>query len=159
MFLVATVDQNWAIGKKGRLLYDIPANRAYFRELVRGHTIVYGHNSLNTYTKPIEESTNLILTHDMNFTHPGATIIHDISELDKYHDVYVVGGEHVYWQLYKRCKYAYITHVETVTLNSDAFFPKLSEMPNWQKIVEAPVVRYQGLPYHAVTYVNNAVEA
>jgi len=160
MFIVATVDQNWAIGKNGQPLYNIPVDQVYFREIVLGHTVVYGHNSIAFpgYNRPIDGCRNLILSRDSALSYPGATVIHDFAELDKYPscDIYIAGGESIYWQLYERCEYAILTQVETVVLDSDAFFPRLADLPNWKKLIEGPIHRYQGLPYHFVTYANTA---
>ncbi len=161
MFLVATVDRNWAIGKNGHPLYNIPVDQANFREIVAGHIVVYGHNSIEfpSYTRPVDSSTNIIVSRDPDLSYPGAIIIHDLAELDKFpaSDIYIAGGESMYWQLYKQCNYAFLTQVENVTLDSDAFFPHLDEMPNWKKIIEAPILYHQGLPYRFVVYVNTTL--
>lgn len=162
MFLVATIDRNWAIGKNGLPLYNIPVDQANFCEIVRGHTVLYGHNSYEfpLYKRPVDGCTNLVLSRKTDLSYPdGAIVIHNLTELDKFHsyDVYIAGGESIYRQLYERCKYAFLTQVDNVTLDSDAFFPRLDQMPNWQKIIEAPILEHQGLRYHFAVYVNNAL--
>ena len=162
MFIVVAVDRNWAIGKEGQLLYRIPADRAQFRELTRGKTIVYGRKTLDSFPggKPLVERTNLILSRDTSFTCPGATIIHSIDELESYstNELYLVGGAKVYRQLYQTCKYALVTFVDSVTLDCDAFFPNLDEDPAWSELSRTSTFYYQGLPYQFVTYINNAVD-
>jgi dihydrofolate reductase len=162
MFIVAAVDRNWAIGKNGNLLYRIPADMVNFREITTGKTIVYGRKTLKTFPgkKPLKNRENLILTHDADFSCDGATIIHDITDLDNYpsNDLYVIGGASIYQQLFQKCKYALITYIDSVTLDSDAFFPDLSQLTNWEILYETSYLHYQGLPYKYVTYVNSAVD-
>ena len=49
MRIIAAVDQNWAIGNKGSLLYRIPGDLAHFRTLTYGGIVVYGRNTLATF--------------------------------------------------------------------------------------------------------------
>lgn len=162
MFVVAAVDRNWAIGKNGNLLYRIPADMVNFREITTGKTIVYGRKTLETFPgqKPLKNRENLILTHDADFSCDGATIIHSIAELDDYpsNNLYIIGGASVYQQLFQKCKYALITYIDSVTLDSDAFFPDLSKLENWEILYETSYLYYQGLPYKYVTFVNSAVD-
>ena len=162
MFIVAVVDRNWAIGKDGDLLYRIPADMINFRETVSGKIVVYGKNTLPLLPegKPLDFCENLILTHDRMFSCDGATIIHSIAELEKYptNDLYIIGGASVYQQLYQKCKYALLTYIDNVTLDSDSFFPDLSKLDEWKIISQTPAIKYQGLSYMYVTYVNSAVD-
>ena len=157
MFIVVAVDRNWAIGKNGGLLYRIPHDMANFRELTIGKTIVYGRKTLETFPhgRPLKGRTNIILTRDEQFSCEGATIIHSTNELSNYssRDLYIIGGANVYQQLYRKCEYAFVTYIDNVTLGCDAFFPNL-EAEGWERVVETPMLYYQGLPYQFISYRN-----
>ena len=157
MFIVVAVDRNWAIGKNGGLLYRIPHDMANFRELTIGKTIVYGRKTLETFPhgEPLKGRTNIILTRDEQFSCEGATIIHSTNELKNYpsRNLYVIGGANVYQQLYRKCEYAFVTYIDNVTLGCDAFFPNL-EAEGWERVVETPMLCYQGLPYQFISYRN-----
>jgi hypothetical protein len=51
-----------------------------------------------------------------------------------------------------------LTYIDNVTLDSDAFFPDLSKLEEWEIISQTPAIKYQGLSYMYVTYVNSAVD-
>lgn len=162
MFLVATVDRNWAIGKTGRLLYEIPVDAANFREQTSRNNVVYGRKSFEAIQHGVapEGRHTIILTRDANYTCDGATVIHDISELERFpsNSIYIAGGASIYQQLYSRCKYAMITYVDSVILDSDAFFPNLNNDSNWMQLYSGPTLYYQGLPYQFIIYLNKAVD-
>ena len=162
MYLVVTVDRNWAIGKEGKLLYRIPAALANSRELTTGKVVVYGRKTLGVLSNgmPIARCDNFILTRDPNFACNSATIIRSIDELERFpsNNIYIIGGEEVFWQLYQRCQYAFVTYVDSVTLDCDAFFPNLDEDKNWSILDKTSTLYYQGLPYQLRTYVNAAVD-
>jgi len=157
MFIVASVDRNWAIGKNGDLLYRIPVDLANFSALTQEKTIVYGRKTLDTFPdgKPLKGRTNVILTRDEKFSCGDATIIHDLKELEQFktNDVYIVGGESLYNQLYEQCYYAFVTHIDESQPDSDAFFPNLPEK-GWKEITHSATLTYNGIPYWFATYRN-----
>ena len=144
MNLVVAVDKNWAIGKNGQLLIHNGYDLAHFKDLTVKNVIIYGRKTLDTFPKrePLEDRTNIILTHDQNFTVDGAIIAHSTDELDKIlaeaeipsHKVFVCGGASIYEQFLPRCKIAYVTHFDAEIEGADAFFPDLSKKPNWHMV-------------------------
>ena len=44
--LIAAVDSNWAIGKKGELLVSIPLDKKHFREITMGGVVVGGRKTM-----------------------------------------------------------------------------------------------------------------
>lgn len=167
----------WAIGYKKRLLVRNGYDLKHFQTITMGadKTVVYGRKTLETFPgkKPLKGRNNLVLTHDQNYVIDGATIIHDLSELDRYfkhktdpktgeeyvssENIYVIGGASIYNQLYDKCEYAFITHFEsTGKKKADAFIPNLAEDANWEIVEETPAVTYDGVTMRFVTYRNLA---
>lgn len=52
MQLIAAVDKNWAIGRKGQMLVTIPADQKMFRQETMGKVVVMGRKTL----KPFREN-------------------------------------------------------------------------------------------------------
>ena len=48
MNLIVAVDKNWAIGKDGRLLVNIPADRQLFVKETTGKVVVMGRKTLES---------------------------------------------------------------------------------------------------------------
>lgn len=70
MNMIAAVDRNWAIGKKGRLLVSIPNDQKHFRDETIGRVVVLGRRTLQTFPQgmPLQGRTNIILSRDKDFT-------------------------------------------------------------------------------------------
>ena len=68
MNLIVAVDQNWAIGKDGRLLVNIPADRQLFMKETTGKTVVMGRKTLESLPggQPLGKRENIVLTRDEN---------------------------------------------------------------------------------------------
>ena len=83
MNLIAAVDKNWAIGRKGRLLVSIPNDQKHFREETIGKVVVLGRKTLETFPQgmPLAGRTNIILSRNPSFQVKGAQVVHSLEEL------------------------------------------------------------------------------
>lgn len=161
MFIIATVDRDWAIGRKGSLLCRMPIDDANFRSLTAGKTVVYGRKTLDSLRRRelFVGCENVILTHDRQFHYDGATIIHDIADLKQFKsdELFIVGGESIFRQLYKECGFCFLTKIES-SLGGDAFFPNLVE-EGWKEMSSTPLITYDSKPYRFITYRNPEYES
>ena len=113
MNMIAAVDRNWAIGKKGRLLVSIPNDQKHFRDETIGKVVVLGRRTLQTFPQgmPLQGRTNIILSRDKDFTVKGAIVVNSIEKLlrtlENYppRDIYCIGGQSVYDIAYTFLKY------------------------------------------------------
>jgi dihydrofolate reductase len=143
MNIIVAVDRNWAIGKKGQLLFRIREDLEYFRTLTTGNCVVYGRKTLETFPggEPLPYRDNVVLTENESFE-VDAMVAHNLDELCRIiHDypterIYVIGGASVYRQLLPYCDTAYVTKIDASIEGADAFFPNLDIDSNWQMTEE-----------------------
>ena len=120
MNLIAAVDRNWAIGYKNELLVRIPEDQKWFRETTTGKAVIMGRKTLESFPNksPLKNRLNVVITSDMNYSVPGAVVVHSIDEAVEAvrdyadDDVYVIGGESIYRQMLPLCSTAHITKVD-----------------------------------------------
>ena len=159
MNAIVNVDKNWGIGNKGELLISIPADMKMFREETTGNAIVLGRKTMETFPggKPLPNRDNIVLSRKSNLKIPGATVVHDISELMevlKQYDsnrVYVVGGETIYEQLLPYCDTVHVTKVDRA-YEADAHFPNLDQMPEWEITAAGEEQSYFDTTYRFIKY-------
>lgn len=159
MNAIVNVDKNWGIGNKGELLISIPADMKMFREETTGNAIVLGRKTMETFPggKPLPNRDNIVLSRKSNLKIPGATVVHDISELMeilKRYDsnrVYVVGGETIYEQLLPYCDTVHVTKVDRA-YEADAHFPNLDQMPEWEITAAGEEQSYFDTTYRFIKY-------
>lgn len=159
MNAIVNVDKNWGIGNKGELLISIPADMKMFREETTGNVIVLGRKTMETFPggKPLPNRDNIVLSRKSDLKIPGATVVHDISELMevlKRYDsnrVYVVGGETIYEQLLPYCDTVHVTKVDRA-YEADAHFPNLDQMPEWEITAAGEEQSYFDTTYRFVKY-------
>ena len=139
MNAIATVDANWAIGNKNRLLTSIPADMKFFREKTMGHVVVMGRKTLESFPNglPLKNRVNIVLTANRSYKVKDAIIVHTkeelLEELKKYdsNELYVIGGGSIYEMLIPYCDTAYITKIDHAYA-ADTYFPNLDQMDDWE---------------------------
>lgn len=159
MNMIAAVDNNWAIGRKGRLLVSIPNDHKFFREETEGRVVVFGRRTLQTFPQgmPLGGRTNIMLSRDRNCHVKGAVVVHSIEELlrklEPYppEDVYCIGGESVYRQLLPYCDTAHITKIDHV-YEADAYFPNLDRDAEWEITADSDELTYFDIQYTFLKY-------
>ena len=166
MNLIVAVDNGNGIGRQGNLLYRIPEDMRYFKQMTLGKAVVMGHSTLKALpgAGPLPGRRNIVLTRSADTVIQGCTVCQSLRELFeaiaplKSDDVFVIGGENVYAQLLDYCSLAYVTKIQSV-LPADRFFPKIGEDPNWSLISESDEREHNGLRFTFRVYQNRAVKA
>ncbi|MBP5281659.1 MAG: dihydrofolate reductase [Lachnospiraceae bacterium] len=159
MNMIVAVDNNWAIGRRGKLLVSIPNDMKHFREETAGKVVVFGRKTLENFpqSQPLKGRTNIILSANPTFKVKDAIMVRSLEELmeelKSYHDedVYVIGGDSVYKQLLPYCKVVHVTKVDH-DYEADTYFPNLDKDPAWQVTAESDEQTYFDLPYTFLKY-------
>ena len=159
MNLIVAVDNNYAIGNKGNLIYNIPMDLKHFKEHTLNKIVVMGERTYLSLPKhPLPKRVNIVLC-DRDVEYEGAIVVHNTHELrDKLatyntNDVYVIGGASVYNLLMDNCKYAYITHIDASD-DADTFINNIELRPNWKLSAQSETLTENGLQFKFCTYEN-----
>lgn len=61
---IACINKNMGIGKNGKLLYRIPEDLEFFKELTYGNTVIFGRKTLETFPNglPLNNRRNIVLS-------------------------------------------------------------------------------------------------
>lgn len=129
--IIAAVASNNAIGYKNKLLYHIKADMARFRQLTLNHTVIMGRRTFESLPGgPLEGRRNIVLSNSTT-TLPGCEVY---SSLDKAldncigeTDVFVIGGESLYRESLPKADRLFMTEIESIPEEADAFFPDYSK--------------------------------
>lgn len=138
MKAILAADKNWGIGYNNRLLVSIPSDMKFFRQTTTGKVVVMGRKTLESFPNglPLKNRTNIVLTANPDYDVKDAVIVHSkdelLEELKKYNedDIYVIGGESVYWMMLPYCDTVLVTKIDRA-FQADTHFPNLDEMEEW----------------------------
>ncbi len=160
MNIIAAVDRNWAIGKNGRLLVSIPADKQMFREETVGKVVIMGRKTLESLPggQPLHKRTNLVLSRNPRFSLKGAVVCRSVEEvLEKVRDVppedvFVMGGADIYREFLPYCDTAHITYID-YSYHADTYMRNLDRDPEWRMDLESDEFTYFNLCYTFRRYV------
>ena len=135
--MIVAVDEERAIGKDNRLLWNIPEDLKRFKELTTGHTVIMGENTYHSIGRPLPNRTNIVVTLNQSLVLPGCFVVYSIDEAfqmakeKEKEEVFVIGGASIYRQCLPLVERLYLTLVEGKH-EADTFFPDYAE---FQKVV------------------------
>lgn len=163
MNAIVIVDRNWAIGREGKLLFNLPADMERFRQLTAGGVIIMGRRTLNSFIegRPLPDRRNIVVTRNADLVPPGLDVVPDtesaveaVADVDP-DRVWVIGGGSVYAALLSRCRRVYLTKVDTFAdVEPDTYFPDLDHLPGWEIEETSEPITENGLTYRFIQYIN-----
>ena len=165
MQTIVAVDQNYAIGYRGGMLFHLPEDLKYFARMTRGKTLVMGRATLQSFPngKPLPGRPHIVLSRDKTFAVPGAAVVHSLHELREAianyapDQVFLVGGGQLYGLLIDCCDTAYVTRVRAEADEADCSFPNLDARPGWRLAEESEPIEDNGYVYTHCRYENSNV--
>jgi len=150
--IIVIVGENGAIGRKGRLIWDIPDDLRRFKKITVGHTVIMGRKTYESIGRLLPNRKNIILSSNKAYEVRGAEVCCSWKEvLIKYQntdeEVFVIGGEMIYKQALPFVNKLYITLVKDSPSDADVFFPKWFNLKKFLKRVYRKKFRENGLKY------------
>ncbi len=137
--LIAAVARNGVIGKDNKLPWNLPDDLKYFREKTKGHPVIMGKKTFLSVGRPLPGRTNIILTHEKDFSALGCLLAASLTEAFELaetapggEEVFVIGGAEIYRQTLPLAQKLYLTLVDA-DFDGDTFFPEFDRSA-WQEI-------------------------
>lgn len=139
--IVAAKSDNNVIGKDQDLVWHLPADLAFFKNIIAGQWLLTGRTSFENQQG--EEIFNdpekaIVLTGNKDYTTPRARVAHSIEEAFALarqkgaKEIFILGGGGVYRQTIDLADKLIITEVHGI-FEGDAFFPKIDPR-QWKEI-------------------------
>jgi dihydrofolate reductase len=158
MIAIAVVDENWSLGKDGKLLVHLSGDLKYFKEKTIGKTIIMGRKTFEGMGgRLLPGRETVILSGDPDFD-SGCKVCRSLFETFEYlegkrgEDLFAAGGEAVYKLFLPYCDTFFITKI-FAAYEADRHFPNLDERPDCfscepaSDVIEENGVRYQFFKY------------
>ncbi|MEW5834118.1 MAG: dihydrofolate reductase [Pseudomonadota bacterium] len=124
--LIAALDENFAIGRKGQLPWHLPDDLRWFKELTLGKYVLMGYNTALAIGKALPGRTNLVLSRRHEAPFPGQVTVRSVEEARARADgtgLMVIGGGQVYAEALPVAQRLYLTWVNAAVEGADTFFP------------------------------------
>jgi len=69
--LIAAIGKNNELGKNNTLVWSMPTDLKYFRQITSGHSVIMGRKTFESVGRPMPNRRNLIITRDLNYKKDG----------------------------------------------------------------------------------------
>lgn len=152
--IIASVGKNNEVGKGGDLCFKIKEDLKFFKEKTMGHPVVMGYKTWLSLPKKLEGRDNYIVMHNSEkFFQPDGVVdsmakglelrtpedlpndIHIITSFQDFIDAhkfdeeefFIIGGATIYDQALPFVKKMYLTEVDAIDNDADAFFPEFEK--------------------------------
>lgn len=144
--MIVAATRNLCIGKDNQMLWHLPKDFQYFKQVTTGHPIIMGRKTFESIGRPLPNRSNIVITRNSHYKAHGIKVVHTVQQAIQHaqtcpggDDIMIIGGGHIYEQCMPRCHRIYLTEVDTV-IDGDAYFPKIDpsqftckEMSEWMK--------------------------
>lgn len=128
--LVVAAAKNNVIGKDNQLLWRLPEDMKFFKNVTWGMPVVMGRKTFESLGKPLPGRKNIVITRQNNWTAEGTIAVKSLDDalfLVKNMDVkemMVIGGGEIYQMAFEKAKRIYITRVDAEP-EGDTYFPAI----------------------------------
>jgi dihydrofolate reductase len=127
--LVVAASTNNAIGKNNRLLWHLPNDLKYFKNVTWAMPVAMGRRTFEAIdSKPLTGRLNIVITRQKKFTANGVIVVNSITDaifVAKQHDykeLMILGGGEIYKEALPKANKIYLTRVHATFNDADAFF-------------------------------------
>ena len=135
--LIAAVDINLAIGKEGKIPWDIKEDLKFFRQNTENTAVIMGRATYDSIGRPLPNRKNIVMTRSIQGRDGVVEVSSSqeaINEARSYSEkVNIIGGEYIYKEFLPLATKLLITEIELEVDSADAFFPKW-DFKIWKEI-------------------------
>ena len=136
--LLVAASENNAIGKDGKLLWNLPNDLKYFKNLTWGMVVVMGRKTYEAIDKPLPGRVNVVITRKTDWVRDGVQVAEDLNkslklaEATNCKEIFIIGGGEIYTEFMSKADRIYMTRVHA-ELDGDTYFPTFTS-DNWNLV-------------------------
>jgi dihydrofolate reductase len=132
--LVVAASTNNAIGKNNQLLWTLPNDMRFFKNITWAMPVAMGRVTfLALNSQPLNGRINIVITRRKNFSAKGVVVVNKIDDAiffadqNDYKELMIIGGGEIYKAIMSKADRIYLTRVHATFEDADTFFPDIDE--------------------------------
>ena len=143
--LIAAVDNKRGIAKQGKIPWNLPGDKAFYRQQITTAPSVMGWITYAAHGAKPGTPHNYVLTH-REIDDPNVTVIRDLRVFLQTltFDVWVIGGGEIYSQALPFATHLYLTQIDG-DFECDVFFPAYEE--SFHRVEQSEPLTENGTSY------------
>jgi len=130
--IIAAIGKNNELGYNNDLIWHLPEDLKFFKEVTSNHTIVMGENTFFSLPRLLPNRKHIVLSLSGNKFPDEVIIYNDFNNfLDDYknkdEDIFVIGGGMIYKLFIDYADELYLTEIEDSFNEATVYFPEFDE--------------------------------
>jgi dihydrofolate reductase len=136
--IIAAIGENRELGKSGSLLWHLPKDFKYFKEMTLNKAIIMGRKTFESIGKALPNRQSIVITSQDDWHQDGAIrasgLIDAVNKAQELNlPIMIIGGGDIYRQSIPTVDTMYLTEVKGSFPYADTFFPEF-EKKDWIEI-------------------------
>ena len=132
--IIAAIGENNELGKNNHLIWRLPKDLQFFREITLDNHIIMGRKTLESLPKKLDQRVNVVLSSKNLEQYYDVICYHSLEDvLDYYYlhddvpDLFVIGGASIYEEFLPYADTMYLTEIKAHDYEADAYFPEINK--------------------------------
>ena len=152
--MIAAIGQKNELGKNNDLIWSLPGDLKFFKEVTTGHTVLMGKNTFYSLPKVLPNRKNIVIT-DEYIDNDEIEQYNSLEEyFDKYQDsdevVFIIGGGMMYRQFIDLAEELYLTEIDATDDEAETYFPEFDKGIYTREVIRGN--EDNGIKYEHVVY-------
>ena len=156
--IIVAKAKNNIIGKDNKIIWHLPEDLKYFKNITTGHTIIMGRKTFESLGRVLPNRKHIIFSNNPSFNvnDENVKVVHSLLEIQDLiegkEEAFVIGGAMIYNFLMPYVKKMYVTEIDK-EFEGDTFFSKIDDNM-WKETSREKGIKddKNNLDYYFVTY-------
>ena len=152
--IIAAIGKNRELGKDNDLIWHLPNDLKFFREVTSNHTIIMGRNTFESLPRMLPNRKHIVLT-SRDGVPSEVEVYRELKQiLEKYKDteeeIFIIGGASIYTQFLEHSSKLYLTEIDAEE-QASVYFPEFDKEQYEREVLKEN--EDNGISYKHVLYI------
>ena len=153
--IIAAIGKNRELGKDNDLIWHLPNDLKFFREVTSNHTIIMGRNTFESLPRMLPNRKHIVLT-SRDGLPSEVEVYRELKQiLERYKDteeeIFIIGGASIYSQFLEHSDKLYLTEIEATEETASVYFPEFAQEQYEREVLKEN--EDNGISYKHVLYI------
>ena len=140
--MIAAVGKNNELGKNNDLIWHFKEDMQFFKATTLGATVVMGRKTFESLPKALPKRRNIVISNNKDYIAEGAEVVQSVNdalEATEGEDVFIIGGASIYEAFLPYASVIYLTEIEAVCPDAEAFFPDFNKEEYSREVISSSI--------------------
>ena len=152
--IIAAIGKNRELGKNNNLIWHLPNDLKFFKEVTSNHTIIMGRKTFDSLPRMLPNRKHIVLTSRENLPSE-VEVYKELKQLleqykDSTEEIFIIGGASIYSQFLEHSDKLYLTEIDEEEKSADVFFPEFNKSNYTSELIrenEDNGIKYKHMVY------------